>query len=117
MPFPTIALSHGWRLGGEWGWNLDEPNLIGRLGQCVREEAIPFLHRVDTVDDLIATMEDLGWSHVHPGPETVAYGLAKVGRKAEAIAALAELAAWFDRKVEWQRESAERAELLANLML
>jgi hypothetical protein len=115
LPAEHVALNLGWRIGGA-SWHADEIGVVEQLGALLAREAVPFLSRIDTVDDMIAVIRELRFGTSGYGREALAYCLAKAGHYPEAIDDLNWVAAVANRAIEWQRVAAERAELLAETL-
>jgi hypothetical protein len=83
----------------------------------LQHEALPFLMRIQSADDVIAAAEDLHQSVDSLTQLAIAYAFAKAGRIPEAAWALQQYALTLNRTVQWQRASAEKAEHLAEVLL
>jgi len=117
VPFDTVALNLGWRLGGAaHRWDAKDPELIDKLRDGMRGAVMPFLLQVSTPLDLVETARRLNWLGDVRVRESVAYSLARAGNAGEAMEALEDLVKGIDPTSEWQRQMADQAEGLRNLL-
>jgi len=114
VPTQYLYFNFGRRVGT--GWSSDAPDVYSELSLALRREALPFLSRVEDLDDFIQLAKS--FSRANPRTrEAIAYALARVGEVDKAIAELDTLLAMLDVKVPWQLEMAERANALKSLLL
>lgn len=113
IPAKHIGLNLGWRIGGgSYRWNVNVSNLQTQLSAALRREALPFLIRIESAQDVVAAIESLGKSADPYAQQAIAYAWARAGDIIRAIKELERLVRMLDVKVPWQHEIAERAETL-----
>jgi hypothetical protein len=130
VPSQHLYFNIGWRLGGgSHTWSADASNLIAELGAGLKREALPFLSRIHSPQDVA---EAAGSIHPIQGPaaqqtvsyvgrdeatqQAIAYALARGGdlqRGSEALDHLIELCG----DLAWQREMAARAQTLKSQLV
>ncbi|MDB6031215.1 MAG: hypothetical protein JWM16_1553 [Verrucomicrobiales bacterium] len=113
VPTKYLGFSLGKRIETVAGgpWNADAPSLLRELSAALRSQALPFLSHIDSLHNVAEAASSLK----SKGPyvqQAIAYVLARAGDVNRAAAELGQLTGLLDAKVPWQREMAERAELL-----
>jgi len=96
-------------------WNRKNNDFMSQLNDAVQKDALPVLMRADTVPGAIEVLqEQLDRSGGKAGStrEALAYCLAFTGRYDQSNEHLKLIAGSLDRSIAWQKEKAERAELL-----
>lgn len=134
VPFPCIAFSIGWRLrrasGRSDSWSADDPHLIEELRVGLTREAVPFLSRIQTpqdVADAACTVSRFGGtvkqgvmahaSNNARDQEIIAYALARAGEVARACDVLDRLVTTSTAGVPWKCELVDRAAALKSQLL
>jgi hypothetical protein len=97
-------------------WDADAPDLVTQLGAALRREALPFLSRIKSPLDVAEAAGALRRENPYV-QQTIGYALARAGDVARAVPALDELIRALDLRSPWQREIAERADLLKATLL
>lgn len=120
VPAKHVSFNLGKRLrepsGGD-RWNADAPNSVAELRAAVKREALPFLSGIESAEDIAkaaATFQKVGDPY---GQQTIAYAWARAGDMARATEELERLVRLLDVKIPWQREMAERADVLKTKVL
>jgi len=118
VPAKHIGFNFGWRLGGPSHlWNADAPRLIDELGSAIRDEALPFLRRIESPRDVADAARQLNKSADPHVQQAVAYSLTRAGDVDGALREIGKLIALLDRTIPWQAEMVERAEGLKSQLL
>jgi hypothetical protein len=120
VPTEVIHFTFGDRVRDESAdrWDNRSPELVSTLSSAMREQGLPIVDRAATLEGQIGAASAVMASCGHPSArEAVAYGLARLGRKSEALAALESLISTLDRCVSWQSEMAERAERFRDMLI
>ena len=73
LPAEHEALNLGWRIGGA-SWNADDIGVVEQVGTALVREAVPFLSRINTVDDMITAIYELRMGGGGYGRRAIAYG-------------------------------------------
>lgn len=93
------------------GWSRDEPTLIESLRSAVKANAVPFLSKVQSLEDFVEVEKSFAQGTPH-SRQAIAFGLARLGKGKEATRVLDELLDQIDQNVPWQVEIADQALLL-----
>ena len=88
------------------------PNLVIELLDALKAQAMPFLSRVDSLDDFVEMARSSSTSNPHTS-KAIAFALARVGRVQEALEILERLPSQLDLGVGWQRGIADEARALS----
>jgi hypothetical protein len=116
VPTDHITFLFGDRLRNDRGceiwWDINDGNLTSQLLARIEGQGIPYLSKMDdprrleeVAHDLPSTQEGYKW-------ETIAYSLARAGDIDQAVAALEQLVNLLDKKISWQRDMADRSQVL-----
>ena len=113
IPKEHIVFTLGWRIGGG-SWDADAPELLAKLGDALKGEAVPFLSKIKSPSDVAKVAIELN----EPGDlnlrRVIAYSLARSGETEKAIHAFKGFLQTMpaEIKADWLKEDAQRAELL-----
>jgi hypothetical protein len=110
IPAKHLGFTFGSRVRDKNGgdrWNIETSGLTGDLTAALKEQALPFLSKGDTLEGFI----EIARSSPPTGRvlEGLAYALARSGKIEQAIDAFVRLTSMLDLSVGWQRELAEQA--------
>ncbi len=114
VPSKYLILNFGTKLRNQDGGNLwsgNMPNLVAQLADVLKVQALPFLHRANTLDGFRKLAASFSADNPH-AKQAIAFCLLRSGHFQEAASMLSELIPSLDYKVGWQREIAERAQRL-----
>lgn len=120
VPTTHLYFTFGDRLRDNGGdrWNVDDPNLIGKLVNCIQSQGIPLLSGVRDPLGLAEVVQERFANSQDPYVlEAIAYSLLMGSDHVSAPAALDRLLAVLDPTVSWQNEMRLRAEQLKRLAL
>lgn len=117
VPSEDLIFNLGWRLGGaSHRWEADAPDLVERLGNRLRQEALPFFKSASTPHDVARAVEALGKDRDPYARQAIAYSYARSGDSKNATRALDALLSLLDEKTPWQRTMADRARSVRSLI-
>lgn len=124
VPTETVHLNYSKRISPKIGqWTTDDPNLIDRLAESIRAEAIPFLNAASTlqgVADFIQTMvipSVNGCVNPHC-QEALAYTLVKLNDVSGALAVLDQIQKALSKPTApWELAMRARAQLIEEKLL
>jgi hypothetical protein len=113
VPTKHLYFNFGDRLRSDGGdnWNVNDPNLLAKLGAAIRREAMPFLSRAESLLGFVEIARSFSYANPHT-PMAIAFTLARAGRINEAISVLDQLLPQLNLKVAWQSEIADQAKAL-----
>lgn len=118
VPAKYLCLNMGKRLrhpnGGE-KWNATDQDLEGKLEIAIREQALPFLTDLQTVEDIPRKAGPF-LKNLHV-VEMVAHSFAQLGDFEAARTQLDQLASGLTDDIPWQKEMAVRANMLRQSFL
>jgi hypothetical protein len=115
VPHKHVHFTFGARIG-QGGWKADEPDLETALSTEMQKE-VPYLAGLRTAEDVVSSLERL----IKPNPrgyinphclEALAFSLLQAGELTRAANALDKILNLVESAVPWQREIAQRAEIL-----
>jgi len=111
IPTTFIGFNLGKRIRRAEGqsWSAEDPDLIAKLGVALKQQALPFLSRLNSFRDVVEVAKSFQSSYAQ---QTRAYALARNGDVGNAVRALDDLLGMLDRTVPSERARAERAEAL-----
>jgi cytochrome c-type biogenesis protein CcmH/NrfG len=87
------------------------PDLVLQLGTALRQQAMPFLSRVESLLGFIEEAKSFSYGNPHT-PNSIAFALARAGHTAQAVDVFRQLLNQVDLNVAWQREIADQAKAL-----
>ena len=118
VPVKHIHFTLGRRLcdNGE-RWSLSDSTLEENLCLAIQREALPFLYPLRSMEGVIEAISTRPEQENPYVKEALAYTLARTGPKARSIALLRQLIQSLDVRMPWQREMAERAEMLESKLV
>jgi hypothetical protein len=120
VPTRHVSFTFGKRLaelGGGTRWKASATNLTTELGAAVKREALPFLSGINSPRAIArAAMSVEGRQNPYV-QEALAYSLARAGDIDEAVGALDQLISLLDGKLSWQRDMADRAQVLKDRLV
>jgi hypothetical protein len=125
VPQDCVSFTHGpdrLRRNNRALWHADDPNLLENLRETIRDEAIPFLNSISTLDGVLNNLK-AGVDSDRPRVnshilEALAYTLIKSGDYSSALTALAELKQRLDKSTTpWVVEQKARAQLIEEKLL
>jgi len=120
VPRKHLSFEFGNRIrtasGGD-RWNADAPDIVCELGIALKREALPFLSPIESLRDVEQAAKSLRLPQNPHVQQAIAYAIARSGDVGKAVVELDALLAMLDVKVPWQREMAERAEVLKTKLL
>ncbi len=122
VPADGINFNLGVRLRMESGaerWHQAEDQLIVKLSNAVRIQAVPMLRQLETAAGVVeltraAASVASGNPHLH---RELAFALAKAGENEAALGELEVLSRRLDRQVPWQNEIARSSEALHQCLI
>lgn len=97
------------------GWSMTMPDLLPKLLSKIREDAIPFLDRVSTLESLIVAMH-----HYPTSPhawQASAYSLARIGETRRAVEAIERYIPELRMSSHWQTDIAKEFRALRHLLI
>jgi len=118
VPTEHLSFNFGNRVrhkGGGDRWTMSMPNLMAELGAALKEQAVPFLAKVDSLL-AFADMATAFSGNLHT-PKAMAFALARAGQDRRAVSVLDELLAQVDPNIAWQQTIAKQANALKTDLL
>ena len=115
VPTKHVILNFGKRLrlpDGSDRWNATEPDLLTRLNEAAKQDALPFLSRIQSTGDMTAALTALTKAQDPYAQQAIAFAWALSRDIGRAEQELKQLLGLLDMKIPWQRDMAERAEIL-----
>lgn len=111
VPRKHVSFEFGKRIG-EDRWSANAPDLIPKLANVLKREALPFLSNIESPSDVARMATSLRLPQNPHVQQAISYACASSGDLDRAKNELNQLVCLLDVKVPWQREMAERAESL-----
>jgi hypothetical protein len=99
------------RTGGGDRWSVDMPDLVTDLVAALRQQALPFLAKGETIEGFIEVAK--------AGPQTgrtlegLGYALARSGNAKQAIEVFDRIPSMLDASIAWQRELGDQVRTLS----
>ena len=122
VPEDSVHGTYGKRIGNALNWRADNPNLLEDMHKVMRNEAIPFLHTISTLDGVLNYLKkqiEIGRPRVNSHLlEALAYTFIKCGDYPSALEALAEQKQRLEGKtIPWVVAQYARTKLIEEKLL
>lgn len=95
-------------------WSMKMPDLVPRLSQAIREQALPYLAQCASLLDFADLVGDSRNPH---GPKNSAFALARVGEHERAIATIDALLPRLNLDVAWEQGIADETTALRHMLV